>query len=59
MSIKGLLLFLLSLLGITLTAFGLYELIAPMIPFGALGMVVIGLILVALVGYVGGKKILS
>ena len=59
MSIKGLLLFLLSLLGITLTAVGLYELISPMVPFGSLGMIIIGLIIIVIGGYFGGKKMLS
>lgn len=59
MNVKGLFVFLLSLLGIVLVASGLYNLVGPMIPFGPLGMIIIGLIIVFLVGYVGGRKILS
>ncbi len=59
MSIKGLIAFLLSLLGMMLVAVGLYNIVTPIVPFGDIGMIIIGLIVLFIVGYVGGKKILS
>lgn len=47
-----------SLLGVVLIGMGMYELVAPLIPFGPLGMVIAGAVLLLVLTWFGVKKIL-
>jgi hypothetical protein len=49
----------LTLLAITLIGLGMYELVSPMIPFGPIGMIVAGILILAVMMWVGIKRGIS
>jgi len=46
-----------SLLAVILVGMGMYEIAAPMIPLGPLGMILIGVILLVILSWLGVKKL--
>ena len=51
----GMLWFIVALLAVMMVGMALYNLVAPMIPFGAIGLLIVGIILLFVVGTKGRR----